>query len=63
MPGLFALWRVPFLRRPQAQESDYRSGGYRLNALGRGIDRILTTLFPGSFCNILVYSGIKSFGL
>ena len=54
------FWRVPFLRASnlwQEKESNLRSYGYRLNALGRFIDTFCTRLFPASFFNVLVYLG------
>ncbi len=40
-------------------ESENRSRGYRLNALGEIMDRALTGIAPGSFCNVLVFLGVK----
>ena len=56
------LWRVSFLRAASGDESARRSGGYRLNLAGRIADRVLTAAFPRSFCNVLVYSGVKAAG-
>ena len=60
------LWRVPFLKyrdkkeeSPQSSESKLRSGGYRLNSVGKVMDYLLTKLFPSSFCNVLVFIGRK----
>ena len=53
------LYRFPFLRLRGRDESENRSRGYRLNLAGRILDTILTTLFPASFCNVLVYVGRK----
>lgn len=53
------LWRIPLLRERSTSESERRSQGYRLNFLGRSIDWMLRSLFPSSFCNVLVFIGEK----
>jgi SAM-dependent methyltransferase len=59
-----SLWyRVPFLRNraiSQASEDVRRSAGYRLNALGRTLDRITTTIFPYHSANVIVFVGHKA---
>ncbi len=57
--NLSILYRIPLLRRPGRTESENRSRGYRLNALGEIMDRALTGIAPGSFCNVLVFLGVK----
>jgi len=59
-----SLWyRVPFLRRAddaQASEAVRRALGYRLNAVGRAIDRASVALLPYQTSNAIVYIGKKS---
>ena len=57
--NLSLLYRLPWLRDERATEAERRSGGYRLNALGRALDKALVTLAPYQFCNVLVYVGQK----
>jgi SAM-dependent methyltransferase len=52
-------YRVPWLRERSRDETERRGRGYRLNALGRVIDRVLVTLFPAQFCNVTVFIGEK----
>lgn len=54
------LYRIPWLRERARAEAERRSRGYRLNALGRILDRVLRSLFPSQFCNVIVYLGRKS---
>lgn len=56
------LFRLPFLQDQEisrAPERLRRSKGYRLNAVGRAIDRLLIDIFPTQFCNVLVFEGHK----
>jgi hypothetical protein len=56
------LYRLPFLQSSDVQnapESFRRAKGYRLNFMGRVIDRLLTAVFPAQFCNVLVFEGRK----
>lgn len=56
------LFRLPFLQSgdvKNAPESLRRAKGYRLNVVGRVIDRLLTAVFPSQFCNVLVFEGHK----
>jgi SAM-dependent methyltransferase len=56
------LFRLPLLQSTDVKnvpESLRRAKGYRLNFLGRVIDRFLTTVFPSQFCNVLVFEGHK----
>jgi SAM-dependent methyltransferase len=55
------LWRLPFLReRENGQtEGDRRARGYRLNALGGVVDKLLMAAFPSQVCNVLVFIGHK----
>lgn len=59
-----SIWyRVPFLRSAddaQADEATRRAAGYRLNAVGRAIDRASIALFPYHTSNAIVYVGHKS---
>ncbi len=60
--NLSILYRLPFLQSRNIKnvpESFRRSRGYRLNFCGNMIDRLLTKLFPSSFCNVLVFEGRK----
>lgn len=58
-----SLWfRVPFLRAAvdaSASEAARRAGGYRLNAVGRLLDRVSVALFPYQTANVIVYVGHK----
>ena len=58
-----SLWyRVPFLRSASdanANEGARRAGGYRLNAAGRALDAVATTIFPYQTSNATVYVGAK----
>ena len=57
------LFRVPFLRSSEikhASETIRRAKGYKLNWLGRFMDKLLTSLFPGQFCNVLVFEGRRA---
>lgn len=58
------LWRLPFLkaRQNEVTEGDRRSHGYRLNLLGRSIDRLLMATIPAQTCNVLVFVGSKNTG-
>ncbi len=54
------LYRLPFLRDRTARrgsETDRRSMGYRLNAVGRLLDGLLRRLAPYQMCNVLVFIG------
>ncbi|MGH7380747.1 MAG: class I SAM-dependent methyltransferase [Candidatus Methylomirabilales bacterium] len=53
------LFRVPWFRGRSADETDRRGQGYRLNGIGRILDRILVRVFPRQFCNVLVFIGQK----
>lgn len=53
------LYRVPFLRARAADESERRAAGYRLNAVGRTLDRVLTRYFVTHFSNVVVFIGQK----
>jgi len=53
------LYRLPWLRARQADESIKRSQGYRLNAVGRAIDGLSMKLMPGQRANALVFVGSK----
>jgi len=56
------LYRLPFLQSREAvegSEAARRSKGYRLNAVGRALDRALCGLFPYQTANVLVYVGHK----
>jgi SAM-dependent methyltransferase len=53
------LWKVSWLRASSGSETERRAAGYRLNAAGRILDRVLTTLLPASFCNVIVFLGFK----
>ncbi|OEJ69563.1 class I SAM-dependent methyltransferase [Magnetovibrio blakemorei] len=56
------LYRLPFLRSRESVEGSEavrRSKGYRLNAAGRYIDRVLRALFPYHTANVLVFVGHK----
>lgn len=59
-----SLWyRIPFLRSAAdagASEAARRAAGYRLNALGRTIDRAAIALLPYQTSNVIVYIGQKS---
>ena len=59
-----SLWyRLPVLRdrsASQADETGRRSAGYRLNAFGRALDRITSTLFPYQTANVIVFVGHKA---
>ncbi len=57
--NLSLLYRLPFLRAPSEAETQRRARGYALNPLGRALDRGLTWVLPGQFCNVLVYVGLK----
>jgi SAM-dependent methyltransferase len=57
------LYRLPFLRSREAtkgSEEARRSTGYRLNVVGRFVDRILCRLFPYHTANVLVFIGHKA---
>lgn len=52
------LYRFGFLRdSSEVSEDMKRSKGYRLNVVGRFIDRILVTLFPYHTANVLIFIG------
>lgn len=54
------LYRIPWLRdQSSTNESEKRSGGYRLSPLGRVIDRLLNRLFPYQVANVIVFIGHK----
>ena len=53
------LYRIPLLCSSSKNETERRTKGYRLNIIGRILDRILVTLFPSQFCNALVFIGTK----
>lgn len=54
------LYRIPFLRAwTGADERAKRARGYKLNALGRGMDALLQGIAPAQFCNGIVYEGAK----
>lgn len=53
------LYRFRFFSLYNSSEATNRSEGYKLNVIGKFFDKILTTLFPGQFCNVLVYIGTK----
>lgn len=54
------LYRAPFLRdRRRVRETERRGAGYRLNRLGRRLDRGLVGAAPAQFCNVVVYVGQK----
>lgn len=53
------LYRIPFLRQA-APERTSRSRGYRLNAVGRLLDRGLMRWFPAQSCNVLVFVGHRA---
>lgn len=53
------LYRIPWLRGKSASEAERRSMGYRLNGLGRAIDKLLIASMPSQFCNVLIYIGVK----
>ena len=55
------LWRVPFLRESQRglSEGDRRAGGYRLNPVGRVLERFLMAAFPAQVCNVMIFIGQK----
>lgn len=53
------LYRIPWLRGNIEKEVERRAKGYRLNVIGRIIDKVLTSIFPSQFCNVLVFIGIK----
>lgn len=59
-----SLWyRVPFLRDAadaRVDEAKRRAAGYRLNALGRAVDRASIAMFPYQTSNAIVYVGHKS---
>lgn len=57
--NLSLLYRIPWLRNEGSTEAARRSGGYRMNILGRALDKALVTLAPSQFCNVLVYIGSK----
>lgn len=52
------LYRFPFLRdNAPVSEGEKRSRGYRLNAFGRAIDKVLVTLFPYHTANVIIFVG------
>jgi SAM-dependent methyltransferase len=53
------LYRIPWLRERSTSEGHRRAAGYRLNAVGRVLDRALAGAFPSQFCNVLVYVGTR----
>ena len=53
------LYRFPWFREHSGDEAERRAKGYRLNAVGRAIDRIIVSLLPYQFCNVLVFIGHK----
>lgn len=53
------LYRIPWLRAKSRDETERRSQGYRLNGVGRVLDKFLVTVLPSQFCNVLVYVGHK----
>jgi SAM-dependent methyltransferase len=59
-----SLWyRISVLRDhflSRGSEAARRSGGYRLNALGRSLDRITRALFPYHSANVIVFVGHKA---
>ena len=57
------LYRLPFLRSRSAARGDEaarRSMGYRLNAVGRLLDRALKASLPYHTANVLVFVGRKA---
>jgi SAM-dependent methyltransferase len=55
--NLSILYRLPMLRENIQSETGRRAAGYRLNAVGRILDRLLTSVAQAQFCNVLVYIG------
>lgn len=56
------LYRLPVLRYNADNaggEKTNRAKGYRLNAVGKVLDKALTAFFPRQFCNVLVFQGRK----
>jgi SAM-dependent methyltransferase len=53
------LYRVPWLRQSSSSETERRAHGYRLNLLGRTLDRMLVATMPSQFCNVMVFIGRK----
>ena len=53
------LYRLPWLRSASATEAERRSKGYRMNRVGRILDRFLVKSMPSQFCNVTVYIGEK----
>lgn len=54
------LYRLKVLAISNSSETSNRSHGYRLNLIGRVLDKLLVTLFPNQFCNVLVFIGTKT---
>ena len=56
-----ALWCLPFHgARGSDREDQRRARGYRLNMIGRPLDRFLMAAFPSQVCNVLSFIGEKS---
>lgn len=51
------LYRIPLLRMRSETEAERRSKGYRLNAFGRFLDKILVSLFPYHTANVIIFVG------
>ena len=54
------LYRLKALAISNSSESSNRSQGYKLNLIGKILDKLLVTLFPNQFCNVLVFIGTKT---
>ena len=54
------LYRLKALAIYNSSESSNRSQGYKLNLIGKILDKLLVTLFPNQFCNVLVFIGTKT---
>lgn len=54
------FYRVPWLRAAQTSEADRRSQGYRLNALGRALDRLAMAALGRQWANVIVFIGRRS---
>ena len=54
------LYRLKALAISNSSESSNRSQGYKLNLIGKILDKLLVTLFPNQFCNVVVFIGTKT---
>lgn len=58
--NLSTLYRLTCLRdKSQKTETERRSGGYRLNRVGRIIDKLICTVAPYQSSNVIIFIGRK----